>query len=198
MFQDILNTAIVEPCPKPRFTEINEKFLGQIWRPYIKFLVGKLLGRNYDWVPRAQDSSIQLALSSETVRCCYLKCTQKSKLLEKSFSAWSGGKKIWYLYSHVLWDSNINHVVIVQPCIQRGKTGDVNNVDNGKKSSPCYLVSALIIPKRTGDKVKLTRCYHDNSFRVWVASYVYNWRRICNIVLQRDMWDETEAVDVRT
>ena len=64
-----------------------------------------------------------------------------------------------------LWDSNINNVVTIQPCIQRGKTGDVNNVDNGKKSSPGYLVSALIIPKSTGDKVKLTRCY-DNSFRV--------------------------------
>ena len=86
-----------------------------------------------------------------------------------------------------LWDSNINNVVTIQPCIQRGKTGDVNNVDNGKKSSPGYLVSALIIPKSTGDKVKLTRCYHDNSFRVWVTSYVYNWRRIWNIVLQRDI-----------
>ena len=38
------------------------------------------------------------------------------------------------LHSHVLWDSNINHVVTVQSYIQRGKAGDVNNVDNGKKS----------------------------------------------------------------
>ena len=92
---------------------------------------------------------------------------------------------IYYIYSHFLWDSNINHVVTVQPCIQRGKTGYVNNVDNGKKSG--YLVSALIIPKRTGDKVKLTRCYHANSFRVWVTSYVYNWTNLEYCFTKRHM-----------